>query len=441
MAHERPCLNHPPDRTDETSKALSQRRWSPIVRSRCPQQNQVHRHGIAMVLVMVCVAGAVILGLAFITSSSTTSSSTETAESYFRARHVSESGLDMVLTYTDANPMWRGLKATGNWVSNYPVDGGTYSADAQFTTNPRDPLYLTVTGSYGSAQHRVEATLDTVGHVWGAAVKETIVVKNQSDINSFNSAIGPYSLTNSSSDAAVTTNATFAGAVKLESFGYIKGDVWIGAGGNPDTVVSQALTATVSGTVDDLPANMIFPEPPPMPTNTGSNRGVVTLTSGTTKINSNRQYDSLTLDSSAIIEVTGDVIVRVNNGFTAQGFSRIDILPGAKLTLYVGKLISFGDFTQVNHTGDTKRMVIHGLGTGYNHMIQNQVHVCAAIIAPHSTLTVRDRANFYGVFVGKSLNVTDYGYMHVDRNPALLGADLNLPMFPTGMKLRQVTEK
>lgn len=397
--------------------------------------------GIALVLVMFTVAAAVILALAFISTTSIGSSSAQAAEDYYRARHIAESGLSMLARYTDENPMWRDFRTNGTWVNKQAVDGGTFSANASFTTNLREPLYLTVTSTYGSASHKVRGRLMTVGHVWGSAVKEGIALRNQSWIDAYDSSIGPYGITNASSDVAVTTNATYAGAVTVTNFSEIRGSVWIGAGANPSTVVSKDSTAIITGAVDDLPANLTFPTPPAMPTNTGSNLGSRTFSSGTTIINSNRQYDDLVVEVDATLRITGNVTIRVNKALTIRGQSIITVDPGSKLTLYVQEAITISNYAQVNHTGDTTRLVIHGLGTGYTHIIQDQVHVCAAIIAPNSSLTVQNRANFYGVFVGKSLIVQDRGYMHVDRNPALLDSDLRLPVFPTGTQLRQVVEQ
>lgn len=413
-----------------------------IPKTRIPPRLRRGNRGVALVLVMTSVAMALILGIAFLTTSSTTSAVVSTAEDFYRARQIAESGLDMMVHYVNKNTAWRNDRTPGIWVTNQPLAGGFLDVNADFTEDATAPLTFTVTGRFAQTRQTLEATVVPTGSAWGVALKNALTVKNNAFIDSFDSAGGAYSVLTASPSATVSTDATYAGAVQLENFGYVKGNLWIGKGGNPSSVVVQAPTATVTGEIKNMSWSIFwFLGPKSAPSGTGTNQGDVTLSSGTTQITSHKQYDSLTLAGTARLRINGDVKILVNETFTLQDHAVLEIRPGSKLQLYVRQGSTFSNFAQANYDSAPQPFVLYAIGSGYEHIVQNQTHIAMTFYGPTAKLKLQNGGQMYGLCLAESLTVQDGASFHADRSFVTAGLDFTMPLRVTGAKIRRVIEK
>src|SRR5688572_32352374 len=85
------------------------------------------RRGLVLPLVLMALAVAIILGMCFLTSASTSTTLASAADQRLRARMIAESGLAMTLTYIETDYNWRTDRANGEWITNQALDGGTFT--------------------------------------------------------------------------------------------------------------------------------------------------------------------------------------------------------------------------------------------------------------------------------------------------------------------------
>src|SRR5690606_10477616 len=77
-------------------------------------------------------------------------------------------------------------------------------------------------------------------------------------IDSYDSALGSYSNMTARSHADVMTNSTAAGAVELTGNVEVRGDVAVGAGGNPASGIHIGSNSSISGTTSAAPSNKLY---------------------------------------------------------------------------------------------------------------------------------------------------------------------------------------
>jgi hypothetical protein len=140
-----------------------------------PASRRLRRRGVAMVLVMLAVAIGVVLSCAYLTGQSTSATVAGNAGSKAQARAVAESALGMAMSYVRTHDDWRTAKAPGQWASDQPLAGGTFTVrgddgedtngdgvvegDGSFTNDTMDMLTLTATGRYRGTEHTVRAVV------------------------------------------------------------------------------------------------------------------------------------------------------------------------------------------------------------------------------------------------------------------------------------------
>lgn len=383
---------------------------------------RIASRGSAMVLVLLAIALAFVMGLTFLATSSTLTQSAETMADHARARQIAESGLLIAIQYVQENPDWHVRRNDGTWIDNHAIHGGSVTVTGHSTGGRFDPLRLAAEGRYGGARHRVEAALVSEHQPFGFAVSAAVQLSNNTIIDSYNSAEGPYG-TGDMDDALVSTNTTAAGGVSLQHTSMIRGSVYVGKGGNPSTVISHP--AKVTGVKAALQYAMDFPSPAAMPAIT-DHYGDQTYSGGTVTISEDRRYGRLDI-SGGTVRITDHVTIRVDNDFNVVNTGTLVIDDGASLRIYVGEDILFQNSARVNAGGDPVQLTVFGIGSNQLHVIQNSAIFSGIFDAPTSGLKVQNEVNFYGVAMIDRLEAqNDIGGIHIDRNPALIEANPRL---------------
>lgn len=406
----------------------------------CRTTRVKHSHrragGFAMLLVMIMVGAAFVLGMSYLNAQSTSTSMMENKRRQAMARYIAESGLDMAVEEVKGNPDWRTDQTSGTWVTNYALAGGTVTIagvdeDGDLEDASTDPVALTAIGSFQGVTYRTAAAVsfgDGAGGGGGYGITTTgmIETKNSALVDSFDSSLGPYGGANIGAEAKLATTSIASNKVVVGSATTIKGDVFVGVGGDPDVVVNVkgTLTGGKFAMSDDPQVPPVAELPPGFPANEGSK----TFSHGTTTISTDRHFDDLVIGNNATVRINGDVTLRVNKKFEIKNNASLEILPDSSLKVYVEESIVFDNNAKVNeNTALPGNMVVFSRGSGYEHSIVNRAQVYAIIDAPSSSLKLQNHVGFYGAFMGTDLLIENNAAFHVDTNPALGQMNLRLP--------------
>jgi len=155
----------------------------------------------------------------------------------------------------------------------------------------------------------------------------------------------------------------------------------------------------------------------PMPTITppedlGPSVGNVTYNPGVVTIDQSFRCNSFTIKQDSVVRISGDVIVRIDGSFSMQQISRLELLDGATLRLYVGGAVQTGQTAMINiNTLDPSRMFIYMYGTSSINISQYS-QVCATIVAPRCNMELGQDVQFFGTFYGAVLDMRQGSQFH-----------------------------
>ncbi len=283
-------------------------------------------------------------------------------------------------------------------------------------------------GTGGSGDGRVNFHL---------TVHEKIVVRKSSEIDSFDSNLGPYGGENVGSSAVVLINAAKK-AVRVRGRSTIRGDVFIAGEGDLETVVRLDKNSVITGTIGGLEEPLDVPEvePPQL----GESVGDVKYKGGTHVISADLRCDKLKLEKGAVVEIEGDVTIHCET-LEMRGGSEIRLRPESTLTLFVDEDVRVRDESLINtNTGNPQLVSILMLpaeeeepafpgdddddddddddaSEGEDHSrvrIEQRSSVVAWVQGPDAELNLENRAEFFGSFSGLKVKVEKQSRLHVD---------------------------
>lgn len=153
------------------------------------------------------------------------------------------------------------------------------------------------------------------------------------------------------------------------------------------------------------------------PSNVGDSLGDLKVSSGTTTWDSNRHYRKVEFKSSAVLEISGDIVVLADHDFKFKGDAQLRILPGSSLTIYGKKKVKFEKNSRGNvNTADPSRLKIFMLGGPGDHLeTKHTAQLYAVAVRPQGGLKVNNASHFCGVFAGKNVKLAESGAVHQDR--------------------------
>jgi hypothetical protein len=282
--------------------------------------------------------------------------------------------------------------------TNEALPGCTASYSYAVTQNQDSAYSATSTGTAGTAVRTVGSKLKGSSALWSAVSLSAEVSLSST------SRIAPVS----GSSLKVRTNTVTANGVSLSSNATIQGDVVVGPGGNPATVISDP--DRVMGTKSAAPQALSLPAVTPpsgLP-----NRGSVTI-SGVETISSDGRYSSLTL-KNATVQIQGNVTIYVTGDMTIKSSSTLWVQDGSSLTVYVGGVFSQkgGVIKEVNL--QPEKLQIYGTSTCTSIDIGSSGTACAAIYAPAAKCSIGSSSTLVGVFSGKKLELSSSSELRYD---------------------------
>jgi hypothetical protein len=335
------------------------------------------------------------------------------------ARSAADAGLTMALYQMNEK-----LKVTPWSASSLPKAGETSLPDCdatysyEVTGNLTNGFIMQAVGKADNAQRTVYAIIGLKGLFDHALLtKGSLVLKSNTSVDGYNSA-DPF---DTEFKVNIGTQSTADSMIVLNSGVNINGDVLVGLGGNPDTVIKDlgATTGNQLGGTENDPLPQITP-PATLP-DMGSDLAAKSATITITPTDSG-QYGNISLASSknaGILEVDGgDVVLYITGNIDLGNSCEIIVKDNSSLTIYIDGDIVTGNGASIgteNPTKDTMTLQLYGTGTsGQNLDIKAKNEWTGVIYAPNAHLDLYANGDAYGAIVAESFEFKNGGNYYYD---------------------------
>jgi hypothetical protein len=282
--------------------------------------------------------------------------------------------------------------------------------DYQVTGDIVNGFIVESTGQSRGIQKNVSAELTLAGLFdYSLFSKGSISFKNGSAVDEINTPPG-------GSVLKVGTNTTAAGGITLNNSVVINGDVQVGAGGDPATVITMKSGATITGTKSTLLAPWIPPDVV-VPTGLAAMASQGSISSNTT-ITTSGKYDSINLGNGKILKIDGDVELYITGSITLGNSAEVQVLstdPDASLTIYMGGSLEEKNSAKFNNlTQDAKKLTLCGLDTCTQMAFKNGGDYYGTIYAPDADIVVHNSMEIFGAVVANSYEQKAKSDFHYD---------------------------
>jgi len=278
---------------------------------------------------------------------------------------------------------------------------------------------INTTGRAGNSTRNIEAVL-RIQSVFDYALfaKDLLELKNSAFITWVNNQPDDWPM-------QIGTNSINPGAITLMSTTTINGDVLVGVGGDPNSVIDAKSGVTVTGTQHAMFSKVVFPSVTvPDSLLIAKSEGTLNVPNpkDTRTISISAKYDkidlrngkSLIIDEPVTLYITGDVNLGSKSSIV---ISNTDPDHDASLTIYVGGNFTSNTDSQINNeTADARRFTLYGLDSCPSVTIRNGCNFYGAIYAPNAFIDVDNSGNIYGSVIGKEVILRNSGSFNYDTN-------------------------
>ena len=269
----------------------------------------------------------------------------------------------------------------------------------------------------------------------GAVGKSTISFSGSADIDSYDSALGPYNTaTNRSDRATVSSNSTVQVSGSSSIYGYVSTN-----GVAPDVGASGRIygaTSPSSPNVDptrvrtDFNANLTDATEP-----TGVTIAIGTVNSDLTlprvgdvpRANGRYLYRTpqISLGGGTTLTINGPVDLISDGAISITGSSQVTITNGANssFNLYCDDNIDFSGNGMVNNTQNAAKATIWGTNTAASAktvQLKGSSAFVGTVYTPNSNVQISGSAGVFGAVIGKAVTIS--GSVHFD--VALMGTNI-----------------
>lgn len=253
-------------------------------------------------------------------------------------------------------------------------------------------------GTSGRAQRKVNAALRLQGlFEYAVFTQGPMILRNGTTVDWYNYDVGEESL-------QIGTNSIEANAIDSKTGVTINGDVLVGVGGDPDSVIDSKNEAVITGDTYALTEEHQLPSiTVPLPVQQLPSQGPIT---GTTTLTGPAKYDSIDLGNNEIITIDGQVSLYVAGDIILDNSAQLQILstnPDASLTLYLGgNFVSRNGGIINNLAQDATKLKIYGLDSCRSIDFGTGGSFYGAIYAPNADIRLHNSVDMFGAVVGNS---------------------------------------
>jgi hypothetical protein len=216
---------------------------------------------------------------------------------------------------------------------------------------------------------------------------------------------------------SIGTNSTEEGAINLKHGATVNGNVIVGPGADPDTVIDD-LGATITGETYAATETYSFP-PATVPAALYGEPSQGALDDSAV-ITASGKYDSINLGNSEILTIDGDVSLYITGDVTLGNSAELQIVdagtnPNASLTLYVEGDVEVKTGGALNNLAqDPKKLKIFGLDSCQNIILKNSSDFYGTIYAPNAYVEMKNSASAYGAVVADSFEQKNSAAFYYD---------------------------
>lgn len=258
----------------------------------------------------------------------------------------------------------------------------------------------------------------------GLTAKNQIMMNgNQIDIDSYNSANGPYNVTTNRNDGGSVASVSVAVNTVLIDNADILGYVSTG-GSNPRVGPNGSIRGFGSPSGTKIDASRVskdfYADFPGIttPSTSGAQTSFSSAFVGTTGASTKYYFNNLAVTSSQTLYVMGDVEIIVEEDMDVKG--SVYVMPGSSLTLYVKDDLAVGGNGVMNLTGKPENFIIYSPENPSRNQtikIHGNGALSAVIYAPDADLELKGGGSsgvFYGAAVADSITLTGNYDFHYD---------------------------
>ena len=375
------------------------------------------KRGSAIMLAMIVVIILLAMGTGLLRMGLNSRTFSTRTTSDITARCAADAGLTMALYQMNEKlkvKPWSGSSLPKAEETSLLNCDATYSYEVIGDLNKG--FIMTAVGKADNAQRTVYATLGLKGLFDHAILtKGSLVLKSNTVIDGYNSE-DPF---DTEFKVNIGTQSTEDSMVVLNSGVDINGDILVGIGGNPDTVIKDLGATTgdqLGGTENDPLPQLTPPSLPETGLDITAKSETITITPA-----DNGQYGNIYLSSSnqtGILEVDGgDVVLYITGDINLGNTCEIIVRDNSSLTIYIDGDIISGNGASIgteNPTRDAMTVQLYSTGTGGQSFdIKAKNEWIGVIYAPNANVDLYANGDAYGAIVASNFefkNGSNYYY-------------------------------
>jgi hypothetical protein len=274
---------------------------------------------------------------------------------------------------------------------------------------------LTSAGKSGIREKIISCSLPLQGPFERAILAQgSIILKAGTVVQGYNSA-DPW---DTDIEIHVGTKSILDDSVVLNSSVIINGDVFIGVGGNVETVIKDlgATTYREYALIEEIEL-LVITAPELVDMGSGLNVHGTTLTVGPVD---NGQYSEIEVKRAAnpgILEVNGgDVVLYITGDISLGQECQIIIKDGASLSLYLDGDFDSGNDAGINNESLPTSLKIFGTSTEEQSLtLKAKSESLGAIYAPNAIVIIMSDGDVYGSVTAKSFELKTGGNFYYDK--------------------------
>lgn len=304
--------------------------------------------------------------------------------------------------------------------SNLPqvTDKALPNCDATFsytvTGDSNSGYTIESIGKSNQARRKVSSSLQLQGPFESSLfVQGTLVLKAGTLVDGYNS------LDPSDTDIKVQvgTNSILPDSVVLNSGVTVNGDIFVGVGGDVESVIQDQ--GAITGERYAINEEAVFPDIT-VPTLSDKDMEInihgTTLTVGPAD---SGEYDGIELKravNQGILEIDGgDVVLHVTGDIKLGQDCEIVINEGASLTLYLDSDLVAGNNAGINNKNPPEKFKLYGTGGEEQQLdLKAKGDFFGAVYAPNADVIINAGGDIYGSFISSSFEMKSGGNFYYD---------------------------
>lgn len=294
-----------------------------------------------------------------------------------------------------------------------PLPGCNAAYSVTFSGNLSGGYELVSTGVCGSQTMSIRVLIGLTSPFadnFAVLTEGQLTMKNKAAIDGYNSA----DPTERNVSVSIGTLSSQAGKIDIKNNSTVDGDVYVGPGGDPETVIDMKNRHSVTGELFTMAVPYPMPRinPPGFVASKGSIRGnLISL-----QTSDSGKYTDISINNNGKLVINGNLVLHITGDIELKNGSEVVVNNGSTLNLYVD-----GDIDGKNSSGiNSKRKIpadvrIYGTGSNQSFEFKNSSDLYASIYAPNADMILHNGGSAYGSFITETFEMKNSGSVFYDK--------------------------